>query len=186
MPYLTTEMQQILARVEQETGDTGLVQSIHFSPTALTFVRRLVTSGGTIITDTMLSLSNADMEQISQLGLQITCFIDNPIVISTAEKKHVTRAEIAVEHAMNIEGMKLFVIGSAPMALNKILMRNQLLPLHDVAILATPTGYASVVQLKEHAWESNLPIIVTRGHKGGAIAAMSILHAVLAEIGSAK
>ena len=185
MPYLTSEMLQILNRVEQFTNDSSLVQSIHFSPTALTFLRRLIMSGGTIITDTMLSLSSADMRLIKQLGLEITCFIDDPNVIAAAEKKRVTRAEIAVDHAMNLPGLKFFVIGSAPMALNKLLTRHSLLPLHDVAILATPTGYASVVQLKERAWESNLPVVVTRGHKGGAQAAMSILHSLLTETASA-
>jgi len=179
MSYLTSEMQQILSRVEQETGDTALVQSIHFSPTALTFIRRLTMGGGTIITDTMLSLSAADSKLLKQHSLEITCFIDDPNVISAAEKKRVTRAEIAVDHAMTLPGMKLFVVGSAPMALNKLLTRNDLLPMHDVGILAAPTGYASVVQLKERAWESNLPVIVTRGHKGGIQAAMSILHALL-------
>lgn len=185
MPYLTSEMQQILSRVEQVTNDSALVQSIHFSPTALTFVRRLLMGGGTIITDTMLSLSAADTKLIKQLGLEITCFIDDPSVIAAAEKKRVTRAEIAVDHAMSLPGLKLFVVGSAPMALSKLLTRNSLLPLHDVAILATPTGYASVVHLKERAWESNLPVIVTRGHKGGAQAAMSILHSLLIETGNA-
>ena len=148
----------------------------------MTFMRRLILGGGTIITDTMLSLTSADTQLIRQLGLEITCFIDDPNVISAAEKKRVTRAEIAVDHAMNLPGLKLFVIGSAPMALSKLLMRNQLLPMHDVAILATPNGYASVVQLKERAWESNLPVVVTRGHMGGAQAAVAILHALLNEL----
>lgn len=87
MSYLTSEMQQILSRVEQETGDTALVQSIHFSPTALTFIRRLTMGGGTIITDTMLSLSAADSKLLKQHSLEITCFIDDPNVISAAEKK---------------------------------------------------------------------------------------------------
>lgn len=184
MPYLTSEMSQILTRIEQETGDSALVQSIHFSPTALTFIRRLITGKGTIITDTMLCLTGADTQLLNQLGLNIACYIDDPDVIAAAEKKRVTRAEIAVDQAMSVPGLKLFVVGSAPMALSKLLTRNSLLPMHDVAILATPTGYASVVQLKERAWESNLPVIVTRGHKGGATAALSILHAVLIEADS--
>lgn len=184
MPYLTSEMSQILAHIEHETGDTALVQSIHFSPTAMTFIRRFISGKGTIITDTMLSLGGADKQLISDLGLTITCYIDDPGVIAAAEKRRVTRAEVAVDQALVVPGMKLFVIGSAPMALSKLLTRNSLLPMHDVAILATPTGYANVVQLKERAWESTLPVIVTRGHKGGAPAAMTILNAVLAEAGN--
>lgn len=186
MPYLTSEMQQVLARVEKATADPALAQSIHFSPTAMTFIRRLVMSGGTIITDTMLSLTSADARLLQSLGLQITCFIDDPTVIAAAEKKRVTRAEIAVDHALTVPGLKLFLVGSAPMALSKLLLRNQLLPLHDVGILATPTGYASVVQLKERAWESNLPVVVTRGHMGGVQAALAILHALLTEAGEAQ
>ncbi len=181
MPYLTGEMSQILARVEKETDDSTLVQSIHFSPTAMTFIRRLISGKGTVIADTSIAYSGVDTKAIEALGLKLECFIDDPSVINAAEKKHVTRAEISVDQGLALPGMKLFVIGSAPMALKKLLTRNQLLPMHDVAIIATPTGYASVVQLKERAWESNLPIIVTRGHKGGAVAASTILNALLAE-----
>ena len=54
MPYMTQEMTSILAEIERETNDASLSQSIYFSPTALTHIKRLIEMGGTIITDTTL------------------------------------------------------------------------------------------------------------------------------------
>ena len=54
IPYLNQEMTDILSAVEQETGDLALAQSIYFSPTALTHIKRLIDMGGSIITDTTL------------------------------------------------------------------------------------------------------------------------------------
>ncbi len=181
MPYVTSEMSQILEKIESETGDPALIQSIHFSSTALTFIRRLAAAQGMIIADTMLTLTGADSDRLHQLGLSLACYIDDPEVLSTAEKRRVTRAEIAVDHALSLPGPKLFLVGSAPMALSRLLACHQLAPLKDVGVIAAPTGYASVVQLKERLWESGLPVVVARGRKGGAAAAVSMLNAVLSE-----
>ena len=181
MPYVTSEMSQILQRVESDTGDQALVQSIHFSSTALTFIRRLAAAGGIIIADTMLTLTGADTDRLRELGLTLACYIEDPDVLAAAEKRHVTRAEIAVDYALSLSGLKLFLVGSAPMALSRLLACHQLSPLKDVGVIAAPAGYASVVQLKERLWESGLPVVVARGRKGGAAAAVAMLDAVLSE-----
>ncbi len=182
MPYVTSEMSQILEKISEQTGDAALTQSIHFSPTSLTFIRRLAAAQGRIIADTMLTLTGVDSARLRQLGLSLSCFIDDPQVIASAEKRRVTRAEIAVDHALQLPGPKLFLIGSAPMALSRLLACHQLSPLRDVGVIAAPTGFASVVQLKERLWESDLPVIVARGRKGGASAVMAMLSAVLSEM----
>ncbi len=181
MPYVTSEMTSIMQYVEHEIDDPVLVQSLHFSPTALTLVRRVMMSGGSIITDTTLALGDVDAEMARKLGVQLYCFIDDPRIVAIAEQKRITRAEIALDYALTLSGMKLLVVGSAPMALSRLLQRRQLEPLNDVVVLATPTGFASVVQLKERVWESDLASIVIRGKKGGAAASVAVLNALMAE-----
>ncbi len=181
MPYVTSEMTSIMQYVEREIDDPVLVQSLHFSPTALTLVRRVMMSGGSIITDTTLALGDVDAEMARKLGVQLYCFIDDPRIVAIAEQKRITRAEIALDYALTLSGMKLLVVGSAPMALSRLLQRRQLEPLNDVVVLATPTGFASVVQLKERVWESDLASIVIRGKKGGAAASVAVLNALMAE-----
>lgn len=181
MPYATSEMAAVMQQVEQQTGDSVLVQSLHFSPTALTLVRRVMMSGGTVVADTLLALNDINAQMASKLKLDLYCFIDDPGVVTSAEQRRVTRAEVALDQALGLAKTKLLLIGSAPMALARLLQLHQQQPLSDVVVLATPTRFASVVQLKERLWESDIPCIVVRGKKGGTQAAAAVLNALMSE-----
>ena len=182
MPYMTQEMQTMLAEIERETDDPTLSKSIYFSPTAITHIRRLIEMGGTIITDTTLVESGIDPALLGSRGARITCFIDDPQVISLATQRRITRAEVAVDYGLALNGPKLMVVGSAPAAINRMIRRRQREPMSDVCVLAACTGFASVVQLKERLIDSDLTSIVVRGKKGGIPATITILNAILREI----
>lgn len=182
MPYMTQEMTSILAEIERETNDASLSQSIYFSPTALTHIKRLIEMGGTIITDTTLVENGIDMSLMGNKGAKVVCFIDDPQVIALAEQRRITRAEIAVDYGLAVNGPKLMVVGSAPAAINRMIRRRQSEPMSDVCVLAASTGFASVVQLKERLIDSDLTSIVVRGKKGGIPVTITILNAILREI----
>ena len=74
------------------------------------------------------------------------------------------------------------VVGSAPAAINRMIIRRQHEPMSDVCVLAAPTGFASVVQLKERLLDSDLTSIIVRGKKGGIPATVAIVNAILQEI----
>lgn len=181
-PYINPSVANILKAVEEETKDHALVQSICFGPTALTHIRRIIEMGGSIITDTILVANDIDASLLGSKGARIRCFIDDPQVISLAEQRHVTRAEVAVDYGLAIPGPKLMVVGSAPAAVNRMIVRRQHEPLSDVCVLAAPTGFASVVQMKERLLDSDLNAIVVRGKKGGVPATTAIMNAILREI----
>lgn len=182
MPYMTQEMASILAEIEHETNDASLAQSMYFSPTALTHIKRLVEMGGTIITDTTLVQNGIDSSLLGNKGAKVACFIDEPQVMSLAEQRRITRAEIAVDYGLAIAGPKLMVVGSAPSAINRMIRRRQHEPMSDVCVLAASTGFASVVQLKERLIDSDLTSIVVRGKKGGIPLTITIVNAILREI----
>jgi len=179
---MTQEMASILAEIERETNDSTLSQSIYFSPTAITHIKRLIEMGGTIITDTTLVGNGIDVNLLGNKGAKVACFIDQPQVISLAEQRRITRAEIAVDYGLAIAGPKLMVVGSAPAAINRMIRRRQHEPMSDVCVLAASTGFASVVQLKEKLIDSDLTSIVVRGKKGGIPVTITILNAILREI----
>ncbi len=168
--------------VEAETKDAALSQSIYFGPTALTHIRRVLEMGGSIITDTTLVANDIDHRLLGDSKASIICFIDDPQVVALAEQRHVTRAEVAVDYGLAVPGPKLMVVGSAPAAINRIILRRQHEPLSEVCVLAAPTGFASVVQLKERLMDSDLTSIVIRGKKGGVPATVSLMNAILREI----
>jgi precorrin-8X/cobalt-precorrin-8 methylmutase len=182
MPYMTQEMASILAEIEREANDPTLSQSIYFSPTALTHIKRLIEMGGTIITDTTLVANGIDANLLGNKGTRVACFIDDPQVISLAEQRRVTRAEIAVDYGLSVNGPKLMVVGSAPAAINHMIRRRMHEPMSDVCVLAASTGFASVVQLKEKLMDSDLTSIVVRGKKGGIPLTITMLNCILREI----
>ena len=182
MPYMTQEMASILSEIAKETNDPSITQSAYFSPTALTHIKRLIEMGGTIVTDTTLVANGIDMSLMGNKGAKVACFIDDPQVISFAEQRRITRAEIAVDYGLAVPGPKLMVVGSAPAAINRMISRRQREPMSDVCVLAACTGFASVVQLKEKLIDSDLTSIVIRGKKGGIPLTISIINCILREI----
>lgn len=111
LPFTTAEINAVLERLRSECSDQTLLNSIHFGPTALTFVRRLLMAGGTIVTDTYLLANDVDTSLLGQNGARVMCFIDEPYVVSLAEARRATRAEVAVDHALALPGPKLMVVG---------------------------------------------------------------------------
>ncbi len=182
VPFMTEEVIELISRIERETGDSLLAKSLQFSPTALTHVKRLVAAGGTIIADTALLAQDIDASTLEGTGAKVRCFIDDPEVVKLAEIRHTTRAEIAVDLALSVQGPKLMVISSAPTALNRVILRRQHEPLSDVCVLAAPCGFANIVQLKEKLRESDMAYIVVRGKKGGTPATVAILNTILKAI----
>lgn len=184
LPFLNPGMTNIIKNVEEETKDKALAQSIYFGPTALTHIRRVIEMGGSIITDTTLVANDIDTSLLGGNGAKVLCFIDDPQVVYLAEQRHITRAEIAVDYGLAVPGMKLMVVGSAPAAINRMIQRRQREPMSDVCVLAAPSGFASVVQLKERLMDSDLTSIIVRGKKGGIPVTVTILNAILREIAS--
>ena len=180
--FVSPGVANIMKAVEAETKDAALSQSIYFGPTALTHIRRVLDMGGSIITDTTLVANDIDHRLLGNSKASIICFIDDPQVVTLAEQRHVTRAEVAVDYGLAVPGPKLMVVGSAPAAINRVILRRQHEPLSDVCVLAAPTGFASVVQLKERLMDSDLTSIVIRGKKGGVPATVSLMNAILREI----
>jgi len=182
IPYMSQEMSAIINEIEKETNDRALAQSIYFSPTALTHIKRLIEMGGTIVTDTTLVANDIDETLLGKSGAKVVCFIDDPQVVSLAEQRRVTRAEIAVDYGLALPGPKLMVVGSAPSAISRMIMRRQNEPMSDVCVLAASAGFASVVQLKEKLMDSDLTSIIVRGKKGGIPATITVINAILREI----
>ena len=180
-PVMNEAVASVISAIEAQSDDPGLAQSLYFGPTALTHVKRLVEMGGAIITDTNLIANDIDADLLGDHGARVLCFIDDPQVVSLAEQRRVTRAEVAVDYGLAVPGPKLMVVGSAPAAITRLIRRRQHDPMSDVCVLATAAGFASVVQAKERLVESDLSSIVVRGKKGGIPAAVTIVNAILRE-----
>lgn len=178
-PFSSAETEEIVSRVLKVTGDEQLCKSIEFSPTAVSMIRRLLQKGGTVIPDTEALAGTVKAETLAGTGVEVRCFLELPEVFRLAENKKITRAEVAADVALNRDGGKLMVIGTAPAALARVLSHRQHMPMCDVCVLATVSGFAQAVELKERLRDSGLAYIVTRGRCGGPNAAGVILNCIL-------
>ncbi len=181
-PFVSPLAEKIINTIETETQDAQFARSLHISPTALTHIKRTIAAGGTIVVDTQLMEADIDLKLLEGTTASIRCFIDDPEVVKLAQIRRTTRAEIAVDIALALPGPKLMVIGSAPAALNRILIRRKSEPLSDVCVLAAPTGFATVVQLKERLRDSDMAYIVARGKTGGVSQTTQLLNTILRAI----
>lgn len=177
--FLTDEMNTIIASVAAELGNESVSQSLHFSTGVINRLQRQMTLGCSLVSDTRLILPMLDRNACSKLPVRLECFIDDPRVVSLATQKRVTRAEIAAERALALPGSKILLIGSAPMALSRILQAHKQVPLVETTVVAAVSGFANVVDLKERLWDSGLPCIVVRGRAGGPPAAIAIANALM-------
>ena len=178
-PYMSPLAEKIVRAIETETQDAQFARSLHISPTALTHIKRTIAAGGTIVVDTQLMEADIDSKLLEGTTASVKCFIDDPEVVKLAQIRRTTRAEIAVDIALSLPGPKLMVIGSAPAALNRILIRRKSEPLSDVSVLAAPAGFATVVQLKEKLRDSDMAYIVARGKTGGVSQTTQLLNTIL-------
>lgn len=186
IPYMNEEMSNIISSLENDMGDNTLAQSVFFSPTALTHVKRLIEMGGSIITDTAIVMNAIDSSLLGNKGARLMCFIDDPRVVTVAEQRRVTRAEVAVDYGLTVTGPKLMIVGSAPAAIQQLLNRRHREPMSDVCVLAAPNGFASAVQLKERLLDSDMATIIIRGKKGGTAAAAALTNSILRQIAKDK
>ncbi len=177
--FLTEEMRDVISGVEGELGNDSISQNIHFSTGVINRLERQLTLGCTLVTDTNLLISMLDRSACGKLPVRLACYIDDPFVVSVASQRQVTRAEIAAEMALSQPGSKIFLVGSAPKALDQVLLAQKRSPLVDVTVIAAASGFASAVAIKERLWESGIPCIVVRGKAGGPPAATAIANTLL-------
>ena len=178
--YQSESILRVLESVERETGDLSLRQSLHFTPGVVERIERELILGCAVVADSNIISAGLDAGAAARLSLQPQCFMDDPAVVGLAAQRRVTRAEVAVEQALSLAGPKLLIVGSAPMALSRLMQLNQRAPLREVVVIAAASGFANVVELKERLWESGVPCIVARGRRGGAGAAIALTNALLA------
>ena len=175
------EVSSVISRIEAAVEETNIniKECIHFSTGVLNRIEYHLKRGCSLVADTRLILGGLNADLCSKLSVNLKCFLDNPQVIKQAQYKHVTRAEIAVDIALALPGPKIMIVGSAPMALKRILGIHTATPLVETTVIAAANGFANVVEIKERVWDSGLPCIVVRGRNGGVKTAIAMTNVLL-------
>jgi precorrin-8X/cobalt-precorrin-8 methylmutase len=173
------ELNSVTSQIEAAVDEPNIKECIHFSSGVLNRIEYHLKRGCSLIADTRLILGGLDAELCAELSVNLKCFLDNPQVINQAKHKRVTRAEIAVDVALALPGPKIMIVGSAPMALKRMLNLHATSPLVETTIIAAANGFANIVEIKERVWDSGIPCIVVRGRNGGVNTAIAVTNVLL-------
>lgn len=178
-PFTSPETDAIVGRLKCRTADDQLAAAVEFSPTAVSMIRRVLIGDGLIVPDT--ETLAAAVRSMLPTGCRacVTCYLEDSTVSRMAESRRVTRAEVAADMALSQNGPKVMIIGTAPAALSRVLSHRQKLPMSDVVVVATVSGFAQAVELKERLRDSGLSYVVTRGRCGGPAAAEALMNSIV-------
>ena len=168
----------IVRRMIHAAADFDYLSSVRFHPKAIASGIDAIKSGRKIITDMEMVRSGINKKLLNPFGCEVLCFINNPEVISMAEKNQKTRAESAVELAVDVMQGGIYVIGNAPTALLRLLDFVEKDNAHPALIIGFPVGFVNAAESKERLLESKCPYVTNVGRKGGSAVAVSAVNAL--------
>ena len=175
---LDPRYQDIIKRCIHTSADFEYADSLYFTDGVEKIVRKAMTEGAYIVTDTTMAQSGINKKIIHEYGGDVLCFIGDEDVAKEAKERGVTRSLVSMERAAKLDKPVIFAIGNAPTALLSIESLVKSGKLNPVAVIAVPVGFVNVVESKERIIDLNIPAIVARGRKGGSNIAAAIINAL--------
>jgi precorrin-8X/cobalt-precorrin-8 methylmutase len=179
---LPPDEEMITKRVIHTSADFDYATTMTYSKDAVSIAKNLLLNGADIVTDTNMAFAGINKKALEKLGGNVHCFMADEEVAVTARQRGITRAQVSMEKASNIEKPVIFAIGNAPTALIKLyemIKEGSFLP---AFIIGVPVGFVNVEVAKELIMDTNIPYIVNKGRKGGSNVAAAICNALIYEL----
>lgn len=175
---LDERYEDIIKRCIHTSADFEYADSLYFTDGVEMIIRKAISEGAYIVTDTTMAQSGINKRRITEYGGKVLCFIGDEDVAKEAKERGITRSLVSMERAAELDKPVIFAIGNAPTALFSIesLVKNG--KLNPVAVIGVPVGFVNVVESKERIIDLGVPAIVARGRKGGSNIAAAIVNAL--------
>ena len=161
---------QIVRRMIHTSSDFEYIDTIRFHKKAIDAWIEAIKKGCSIITDT--NMAKAGIRKNAQ------CFIKDEDVIKIASENNLTRAEAAVDKAVELMDQGIYVIGNAPTALLRLIHLVKEGKAKPALILGFPVGFVNAAESKQDLIQMDYPYISNIGRKGGSNIAASVVNAL--------
>jgi precorrin-8X/cobalt-precorrin-8 methylmutase len=168
----------VVQRLIHTTADFEFIQNTRFHPQAVRAGIAAIKSGAAIFTDTRMAQAGINRRHLAQFGCEIHCYIDDPEVVTVAERDNSTRAAAAVSQAKELLHGGMAVIGNAPTALIELVRLHQQGILQPALVVGMPVGFVNAAEAKELLMASGLVYISVAGRKGGSAVAAATVNAI--------
>ena len=169
----------VLCRIVRAEGDSGIAESVRFSPGAVAAGLQALQAGFDLITDVRMVETGISKALLRSQNLATRCLIDVPEVAALAQKEGTTRSVAAVrELASHMDGA-IVAVGNAPTALLALLDLIDDEVVHPALVIGMPVGFVACAESKDELVKRNVPYITILGRRGGSSAAAATVNALL-------
>ena len=169
----------VLCRIVRAEGDSGIAESVRFSPGAVAAGLQALQSGFDVITDVRMVEMGISKALLRSQNLATRCLIDMPEVAARAQKEGTTRSVAAVrELASHMDGA-IVAVGNAPTALLALLDLIDEEAVHPALVIGMPVGFVACAESKDELVKRKVPYITILGRRGGSSAAAATVNALL-------
>ena len=168
----------VVRRLIHTTADFEFIENTRFHPQALESGIAAIRRGTAIITDTRMAQAGITRQHLAQFGCEVHCYIDDPEVVTVAQRDNSTRAAAAVSQAKELLHGGMAVIGNAPTALIELVRLHEQGILQPALVVGVPVGFVNAAEAKELLMASGLVYISVSGRKGGSAVAAATVNAL--------
>lgn len=133
-----------------------------------------------IVTDVTMAASGIRKGALERLGIEVTCYINDPRGAEMAKTLGITRAQAGMRLAAEEHPDALYVFGNAPTALLELCELIRKKKCNPAGIIGAPVGFVHVEESK-HAAKTikSIPKIIIEGRKGGSNLAATLTNSIL-------
>lgn len=175
----TPKQWRIVRRMIHTTADFDYVKMTCFHSQAVTAGIEAIRAGCAIVTDTHMAQSGIRKKELLQFGGRVHCLISDREIAKQAEAEGATRAQVAVDAALDLVAEGIYVVGNAPTALLRLIEQVKKGVAKPALIVGLPVGFVNAAESKEALLKEDVPFITNVGRKGGSNVAASVINALL-------
>jgi len=176
--FATDEERAVAARIVYSAGDLGLGPLIKFSAHAVEAGVSALQAGCRIAADVRMVITGFDRIRLGQLGCEVDCAIDHPLVASRARQSGLPRAVEAMRLLGSTLDGAVVVIGNAPTALLALLDLIDAGTVQPALIIGVPVGFIAAAESKQALCQRRTPYVTIEGTRGGSPLAAGALNAL--------
>ena len=169
---------EIVRRMIHTTADFEYMTSVRFHPRAVEAGLTAIEQGQPIFTDTNMAKVGMRQQALSRFGVRVFCLIADPVVAEAAAGQSTTRAQAAVDAALDRINGSIYVVGNAPTALMRLIEHVENGRALPALIVGLPVGFVNAAESKAALVNLDVPFISNVGRKGGSNLAAAVINAL--------
>lgn len=169
----------VVRRMIHTSADFDYLQSVRFTPDAVSRGVEALRNGRNVIVDTNMVKAGVRGTRIEGLGGRVECYMTDPAVVEYAEKNKTTRAEAAVDMAVEAMEGGIYAVGNAPTGLLRLLELMEQGVARPALVVGVPVGFVNAAESKEKLCNSSFRYVSNVGRKGGSNVAASVVNALI-------